>query len=333
MTRIGILSAAHLHADSYIHVLRSMSGVECVGIADSDVARGAQFAQQHEARLFPSYEALLDEKPDGVIICSENVHHAALIRLAASAGVHVMTEKPFTTMLEDGRAAISACAAAGIKLMTAFPMRFNPPMRDLKTMIEAGELGFVYAMNGTNQGQLPKRHRAWFVDPELAGGGALTDHIVHLADLMRWYLGMEAVEVYAQSNRILYADEAEVETGGLVMITFAGGIFATIDCSWSKPLAYPTWGGVTLDVIGEKGVVNANAFRQTFTLFNEDRLIPRYAYWGSDSDAGMVGEFIAAIREDRPPSITGEDGLRATEIVTAAYQSAQGGQPIKLPLA
>ncbi|PJF25270.1 MAG: gfo/Idh/MocA family oxidoreductase, partial [Phototrophicales bacterium] len=110
------------------------------------------------------------------------------------------------------------------------------------------------------------------------------------------------------------------------------GVFATIDCSWSKPLAYPTWGGVTLDVIGEKGVVNANAFKQIFTVFNETRVLPRYAYWGSDSDAGMISEFVNAIREDREPSVTGEDGLKATEIVIAAYRSTETGQPVRLPL-
>lgn len=331
MIRIGLMSAAHLHARGYADALRAL-GVECIGIADDDRERGRAFAQQHELTDFESYEALLDASPDGVIICSENTHHAALMKLAASASVHVMTEKPFTTTMEDGISAVETCRAAGVKLMTAFPMRFNPPMREVKGLIANGSLGQVYAMNGTNQGQLPKRHRAWFVDKMLAGGGAMMDHIVHLADVMRWYLNSEAVEVYAQSNRILYAHDADVETGGLVMITFANGVFATIDCSWSKPLAYPAWGGVTLDVIAEKGVVNANAFKQIFTVFNETRVLPRYAYWGSDSDEGMVREFIDAIREDREPSVTGEDGLRATEIVVAAYRSAETGQPVRLPL-
>lgn len=332
MTRIGLMSAAHLHAHGYAEALRAMPSVECIGIADDDRERGRTFAEQHELTDFESYEALLDARPDGVIICSENVHHAALMKLAASAGVHVMTEKPFTTTLEDGLSALEACRNARVKLMTAFPMRFNPPMREVKELIANGTLGQVYAMNGTNQGQLPKRHRAWFVDKALAGGGAMMDHIVHLADVMRWYLNSEAVEVYAQSNCILYAHDADVETGGLVMITFANGVFATIDCSWSKPLAYPTWGGVTLDVIAEKGVVNANAFKQIFTVFNEIRVLPRYAYWGSDSDAGMVSEFVNAIREDREPSVTGEDGFKATEIVIAAYRSAEIGQPVQLPL-
>ena len=53
------------------------------------------------------------------------------------------------------------------------------------------------------------------------------DHTVHLADILRWYLGSEVVEVYAQTNRIFHADEVTVETGGLLMLTFANGVFAS----------------------------------------------------------------------------------------------------------
>jgi predicted dehydrogenase len=44
----------------------------------------------------------------------------------------------------------------------------------------------------------------------------------------------------------------------------------------------------------------------------------------------MIDDFVAAIREDRAPGVTGEDGLRAVEIVAAAYQSVAKGQPVKM---
>ena len=49
-----------------------------------------------------------------------------------------------------------------------------------------------------------------------------------------------------QTNRIFHADEVEVETGGLGMITFKNGVFATIDAGWSRPPYWPTWGGSDL---------------------------------------------------------------------------------------
>lgn len=328
--RIGIMSVAHLHADSYVHNLRAIPGVELVGIADEDTQRGQQFATQYGVRFFTTYQDLLTEKPEGVIVCSENANHASLVKLAAEAGVHVLCEKPLATTLEDAYAMIEFCKKAGVELMTAFPMRFSPPILEVKKALDAGSLGKIYGCNATNQGECPKHHRAWFVDKHLAGGGAVMDHTVHLTDLLRWFLGCEVVEVYAETNHILYAQETEVETGGLVMLTFENGTFASIDCSWSKPPYYPTWGGLGMEIIGENGFLSVDAFKQRMTVYRHSLQRPLYGNWGSDSDQAMINDFVAAIRDNREPSVTGYDGLKAVEVALAAYESAQLGQPIKL---
>ncbi|MGQ0603832.1 MAG: Gfo/Idh/MocA family protein [Anaerolineales bacterium] len=328
--KIGIFSFAHHHALAYIQNLRALPGVVMMGFADEDRARGERFARQFNARLFESYEALLAEKPDGVVVCSENNQHRPLVEMAAAAGVHVLSEKPLATTLDDARAMITACERAGVKLMTAFPMRFSAPLLEMKAQLEAGGLGQVYCFNATNQGELPKPYGAWFVDKTLAGGGALMDHTVHLADIMRWYLNSEVVEVYAQTNRVCYADEVDVETGGLIALSFANGVFASIDCSWSKPPYYPTWGGLTFELVTERGAVRVDAFRQNLTVYRHELRRPVWAYWGSDANQAMLSEFVAALREDRAPRVTGMDGYRAVEIALAAYQSADSGQPVKL---
>lgn len=326
--KIGILSFAHLHAEAYLHNLRTNPHVEFLGIADEDTVRAQHFATLCDAPLFDSYEALLATKPDGVIVCSENARHAPLVKMAAAAGVHVLCEKPLATRVSDAEEMVAVCHAAGVKLMTAFPMRFSTPLMEVQKMIAAGGLGQVYACNTTNQGECPKHHRAWFVDRELAGGGALSDHIVHLADVLAWVLQEEVTEVYATANDILYPGETEVETGGIVLLTYASGTFATIDCSWSKPPYYPTWGGLAFDLIGEKGLVTANAFGQRMTVYTHALQRPTYAYWGSDANQAMIDEFVACLLEDRMPRVTGEDGLRAVRIVEAAYRSVQLGESV-----
>ncbi|MFC1960542.1 Gfo/Idh/MocA family protein, partial [Chloroflexota bacterium] len=172
-----------------------------------------------------------------------------------------------------------------------------------------------------------------FVDKSLAGGGSVMDHTVHLADLMRWFFGCEVTEVYAQTNAILYSEQnTDVETGGLVMLTFANGTFASIDCSWSRPLYYPVWGNVKMEIVGANGLAKLDAFKQALTVYSHSVGRPTHAYWGSDADQGMVDEFVAAIQENRAPAITGYDGYKAVEIALAAYQSAASGEPVKLPL-
>ena len=52
--------------------------------------------------------------------------------------------------------------------------------------------------------------------------------------------------------------------------------------------------------------------------------------WGPDADRGMLAEFISVVQEDREPAVTGIDGLRAVEIVEAAYRSIAAGAPVSL---
>ena len=328
--RLGLMSFAHVHAGGYARALAATPGIEFMGIADEDGSRGEQAAHSYGTRFYPTYAALLADRPDGVVVCSENARHRPLVELAAAAGVHVLCEKPLATTLEDGRAMLDACGRAGVLLMTAFPMRFSAPMVEVKRLLERDGIGKVLACNTTNQGQLPKRYRDWFVDKQLAGGGSGMDHIVHLADLLRWYLGSEVVEVYAQMNRIMHRDAVEVETGGLAMLTFADGAFASIDCSWSRPSNYPTWGGLTMDIVGQRGVVNVDAFRQNMTLYGNRGDHPAFLPWMSDADQAMIAEFVAAISVKRAPSVTGLDGYKALEVVIAAYRSVELGEPVAL---
>jgi predicted dehydrogenase len=265
---------------------------------------------------------------DGVFVCSENSRHRASVERAAQAGVGVLCEKPLATTVEDASAMLEACTRAGVVLMTAFPMRFNAPLNALRELIGSGRVGRVRCCEGVNQGQLPRRHREWFVDPVLASGGALTDHTVHLADVLRWILGSEVTEVYAQTNQLLHDDDLEVETGGLVSLAFADGTVATIDCSWSRPQSYPTWGGLSLRVVADGGVLSADAFGQTITCYDDATNGLSWLPWGEDDNAAMLAEFVGALRQGRAATPDGMDGYRAVQIVQAAYESATTGRPV-----
>lgn len=327
--KIGIMSFAHLHAEAYILNIRQSPGVQLIGLADDDASRGRRYAQENNTHYFPNYPALL-EAVEAVIICSENIYHRPLAEMAAAAGVHVLCEKPLATTLTDAQAIIDACRTAGVTLMTAFPMRFNSPVVQLKERLDQGHLGKVYLYSTTNQGRMPINERAWFVDKKLAGGGAVMDHTVHLADILRWYTGSEVVEVFAQINRIMHAETVDVETAGLIMLTFADGTFASIDASWSKPLNYPTWGGLTMEIIAERSLTIIDAFSQNLNRFTQQPPANAWLYWGSDADQGLVDEFVSAIGQNRPPMVTGEDGYQALAITLAAYESAASGRPVNI---
>ncbi len=333
MIRIGILSFAHHHGEAYIANLRRIESVELVGVADDDPRRGQTIASHNQAKYFHTYEDLLEAKPDGVIICTENNRHRPLVEMAASRGIHVLCEKPLATTLEDARAIVDACEKSGVLLMTAFPMRFSTPLLDIKARLDNGDFGEMYCFNATNQGELPTKHRAWFVDPELAGGGAMMDHTVHLVDIMRWFTGAEVKTMYARSNRVFHADEVQVETGALEMLTFNNDVFATIDASWSRPQYWPTWGGLTFEMVTQRGALLVDAFRQNLNVYRHEWERSNWSYWGSDMNHAMVSDFADAIREGRQPRVTGMDGLRAVEATLAAYESDRTGKTIEVKTA
>jgi 1,5-anhydro-D-fructose reductase (1,5-anhydro-D-mannitol-forming) len=330
--RIGVLSLAHLHAAGYLALLSGRPDVE-VAVSDPDAGDrpagevgGRAFAEQlGVGRYFDTHQDLLDWGPDGVIVCSENSRHRELTELAAAAGAHVLCEKPMATTVADGEAMIAACAAAGVHLMIAYPVRFSRQFRALQATLPA--LGRVVAAAGTNNGQLPGG-RSWFSDADLAGGGAVMDHTVHLADLFDCLLsGAEAESVHAVTNRMIRGDDVAVETGGLVSLSYPGGVIATIDCSWSVPQHYPTWGGLTLRLFGEDGIADMDAFGQAVHGFRASTRGPLRFDFGEGGDGPMLEEFVSAIREGRRPQPDGESGLRSLRIVTRAYESARTGVP------
>ena len=196
--RIGILSLAHPHADGYQANLKRIEGVDLIGFSHRNVVESRSFAETYGVRWFPEHQDLLAEDLDGVLICAENAKHLELAEMAAAAKCEILCEKPIATSAADAEAMRRSCQENGVRFMTAFPMRFAHSSQIARAMIKNRELGIILGVNGINHSENPKDHRRWFADKALAGGGAVMDHTVHLADLLRWYFDAEVVEVYAQ---------------------------------------------------------------------------------------------------------------------------------------
>lgn len=325
--KVGIMSFAHLHAEDYIGRLQRMPHVEYIGMADHDTERGKRYAAQFNSPLFESYEALLAAKPDAVLVCSENSKHRELVELAAAAGVHILCEKPIATTIEDAQAMIDACARANVNLMIAFPMRFSAAAQQVRDALQRGDMGKLRCVNATNQGENPDYHRAWFSDKTLAGGGAVMDHTVHVVDMLRWMLNAEPIEVYAEVDTLFHAGKVNVDTAGLLLITFDNGVFVSLDTSWSRPSFYPMWGNVKMDLVCERGVLRSDYFQQHLTVYDGNARRPLWRYWGADSYARMIDEFLNSVREGRAPLVTGQDGLAALKVVLGAYASGESHAP------
>lgn len=331
--KIAVLSFAHGHALSYIAALQAMPDIELMttdpdgAAAPDDALRGAALAAHLGVAYVETYADAFAWHPDAVIVTAENARHRDLVLQAADAGVHVLCEKPLATTVADAEAMQEACSRAGVTLTVAYPVRFAPEFRDALAQLRSGSLGRVIGVTGINNGKLPA-DRAWFTDPDLAGGGALVDHVVHCADLLDELLGEPAASVRAVSNGILHAEhDLAVETGGMVTVTYPSGVIATIDCSWSWPKSSPTWGGLTLQIVAERGTVTVSPFAKGVAGHTADG--ESWTPTGPDLDALLLAAFIAGVREGRQVQPDSGVGIRTVEIVKAAQASAaEGGKVV-----
>ncbi len=325
---IGMISFAHMHAASYAASVSANPDANLVGISDADCERGKQVAEHFETAYLQSDEALLDAGIDAVIICTENVGHKEKTLLAADAGKHVLCEKPISTSVADAQAMIDACESAGVQLMTAFPCRYGPAYIEAKKMVDAGELGDILAINGTNRGRNPG---GWFVEPELSGGGATIDHTVHIVDLMRDVTGDEVATVYCEMDKF-FNPELKCDDAALITMDLTGGCIAALDCSWSRPPHYPIWGDATMCIIGSGGNVWVDLVSEKLNLYQNEESSYTWVGYGESIDYALVADFCSCVEAGAPVPITGSDGLKATEVALAAYKSAEAGSKVTLPL-
>lgn len=319
--KIALMSCAHTHAGAYAARLEPRADIDLV-VADPD-----GFGDVQGVTVVGSYDEAWNawpEGPDAIVVTSANAHHKELVLEAARRGVHVLCEKPLATNVADAEAMVAACAEAGVVLMTAFPVHFAPAVETLRAAVADGALGEVIGITGTNNGKLPDT-RAWFTDVELAGGGSLVDHTVHIAEILDSMVGPPAT-VHATTNRILWADRAGegAETGGLVTLTYDSGLVATIDCSWSQPADAPTWGGLRIQAVGTGGQLQVDAFAEH--VGGPGQWLP----YGVDSDAALLEAFLGAVRAGTAVEPSGDVGLRTVRVVAAAQESVRTGQPVEL---
>lgn len=325
--KVGMISFAHGHAFSYLEGLSKLPQAVVAGIAHPVRSEVEEALQQTGAAYYADYHDLLRTDIDAVIICSENVHHAQLTLDAARAGKHIMCEKPLGLSVAEMEEMISVCAEAGVQLMTAFPCRYLSAVVRAREAVINGEIGEIVAIKGTNRGTMPG---GWFLDPALSGGGALLDHTVHVMDLMNWLMpNSKVAEVYAYANRIFHED-IQVEDAGMMHVKFDNGVFGVIDTSWSRSKSFPTWGDVTLEIVGTAGTISVDSMAQHNEWFIDKDGKGQYHFWGDSMDHLLVKSFIEALAEDQPVPINGVDGLRSAEVALAGYQSVASGQPVKL---
>ena len=214
---------------------------------------------------------------------------------------------------------IAAARASGASLMVAHCWRFREEVIRMRDRIAAGELGEVVKTRGygvhANFGP-----EGWFVDPALAGGGALPDMGVHAIDTARFLLGgPRPVRVEAAIGTRYARGRYRVDDDGILLIGWSNGTNSVVESGWWQPHA----GGLEADteVYGTGGYAR---------IWPPEDPGEGYEHCSQPMYTAQVAEFLDAVRDGRPPSPGGDDGRVVMEVVERAYASSRaagGGAP------
>lgn len=329
--RIGIIGAGRIgrvHAENLAH---RVSGAEVVAIADlrEEVAQKCATELKIPRSYGDPKPILKDKTVDAVFICTSTDTHATLIEAAAETGKHIFCEKPIALDLPAVDRALEAVRRAGVKLQVGFNRRFDPNFARVREAIAAGTIGRPQLLRIASRDPEPP-------PPEYVkvSGGIFLDMTIHDFDMARFILGEEVVEVYATGSVLVdkrIGELGDVDTAA-VILRFDSGAIGVIDNSRCSIYGYDQ----RVEVFGDQGMLQADNPRLD-TVVRADahgghsaRIFHFFMDRYSDSFVREAAAFVASVRDDMPPLVSGEDGRVAVVIAHAARRSLAEHRPVRL---
>jgi predicted dehydrogenase len=322
---IGAGQMAHIHA---VAITEQAPGRARI-VAVAGGTRAPALASEFGAEAEPSVEALLDRVDvDAVVISTPHTAHLPNVLAAAAAGKHILLEKPMGLSVEECQAMIDACDAAGVKLSLAKISRWLAAVRVGHDLVANGTAGDLVAIH-VHRLFPGYPNTGWPLDPR--EGGAWLDWGSHGCDIVRWFAGREPTHAAARfaSRR---ADVADLT--GFATFEFPGGLLGNLFMSYEIPGTAATE-RAHYTAIGTDAVIDVHAYGGVDILrgdtreavYRDERFTDANTTWDQDAPyfrrgfAAQVEDLVAAIQDDRPPTIDGHDGLAAVAMATGALRS------------
>ncbi|HZZ81805.1 MAG TPA: Gfo/Idh/MocA family oxidoreductase [Gemmataceae bacterium] len=351
---VGCGKVGQLHGAA----LRDLPEADLVGVCDSSAERATEFATRFGGQPYTDLAAMLHEtKPQAILVATPHPLHAQPVIQAAQAGVSALVEKPLAASLADCDAMLSAARQARTKLGVISQRRFYESVLRMKGAIDAGKIGKpilgVFAMYSWRD-EAYYRSDPWRGKWDTEGGGVLVNQSPHHLDLMHWFLGdIDEITGYWANLNHPYI---EVEDTALAMIRFKSGALGSIVATLStRPGIHAKVhvhgsSGASVGVETDRGATFVAGMSQiaepplndVWTIPGEEHLLATFqaedrARFGAVDatthyHALQIQDFLQAVRDDRAPMVTGEDGRVVVEMFTAIYRSQRERRPIKFPL-
>ncbi|MGE7119442.1 Gfo/Idh/MocA family protein [Peribacillus sp. NPDC046944] len=336
--QVGVIGCGSIAKNRHFPEYEAHQETDIVAVCDIAQDRANAAAQRYDAKAYTDYIELLKNKDiDVVSVCTPNYLHAPITIAALEAGKHVLCEKPMATSLEDAEKMNEAAIKSGKILMIGHNQRFVPSHQKAKKLIESGELGKIYSFRTAFGHSGPETwsvdgENSWFFKKDQAVIGAMGDLGVHKADLLRYVLGEEFVEVGAFVETSA-KQQADVDDSAACILRTGSGIIGTLTASWS----YAKEDNATV-IYAEKAVLrleddpkysliihHKNGKTETFELggiqTNDS---------GGQHDTGVISHFIKSVVNNEEPLVTGIEGLQSLKVILGAMESNASRQIVRL---
>ncbi|MFN3652941.1 MAG: Gfo/Idh/MocA family protein [Armatimonadota bacterium] len=342
----GILGCGDITEKRVAPAIAARPSSRLIWLQSRTAARAAELAARcPDAKSTGSRaEVLADPEVGAVYVATEHHRHAEDVIAAAEAGKHVLCEKPLANSVADCLRMIEACRANGVALQVAYYRRYYPKLLRMQALLEAGAIGEPVSAQAHLSSRLDPRRvtpENWRLNAELSGGGALVDTGSHRLDLLCWLLGEpDRVAAFAEC-RELPIEAPDTET---LLIRFRSGVHAV------TRHGFRSRSRDALEINGTQGALSATPVDGPLLSLECDpaRLrerAPELLAGAEETPEGLrwhlpkaenvhlplIDDFTRRIAAGEPPRYSGEDGMQASRIIEAAYESARTGRVTPAP--
>jgi len=329
--RVGLIGTDG-HIDILLGSIPRLSGVELTAVAkslpDDDVSRLKRaHAFSETVSIYDHFEQMLDkEELDVVGVCLPYYRNAEASIAAARKGLHIVSEKPVATTLEDLAALKNAVAAAKVRLTSMMNMRCFPPYRAARKAVQDGLIGEPILLTSQKSYRFGAA-RPWFYRDLKTYGGTIPWAGIHSIDYMRWTSGRKYLRASAWHGNKDHPEYPGFQDHAGVLFKLDNGGTAMTNLDYLRPGTAPTHGDDRLRIAGSEGVLEVIGAENRVLLITAADA-PRELELPETVD--FFADFLAELAGEKEHLISQEDAFRLTEVCLKARNAADAGTWIDL---